>query len=140
MAAVTVIFQFNDAFVEVAQFFLQLLDFVLNEEACSGNFIGSPAGLCTHRQEVSGSRPPHRHSPESQAVGASSYLKSKIYTESRTRSEHRMRGALAAASLTTTAITFEGPQAVYPTFKLALRSAARLLNYLAYNSREVPQN
>ena len=49
MAAMTFTFQFDNSFIKIVQFLLQLLDFVLNGEARGGKFIRFLSGLCTHR-------------------------------------------------------------------------------------------
>jgi hypothetical protein len=69
MAAMTFIFQFYDSLVKLVQFLLQFLDFVLNRETRGRISIDCLSGLCAHRQQVTGSRPPCGHrSSESQAV------------------------------------------------------------------------
>jgi len=49
MAAMTFTFQFDDSFIKIVQFLLQLLDFVLNGEARGGIFIDLFSDLCAHR-------------------------------------------------------------------------------------------
>jgi hypothetical protein len=61
MAAMAFIFEFYDPVVEGVQLVLQVLDFVLNREARSRNSINLFSGLCSHRKQVTVSRPPCGH-------------------------------------------------------------------------------